>query len=188
MVQELKNINDIYSNLFNGNKLNIIKFIENDLIDDIYNFNDYDANLRIIKFLSEESNSILEINSFYNLPSISLLAGNPKKLIKISNNINFNYYELINYINDIELLLYEDFNEKLNSMSFDFLYINNFNYDNNIDLYDKILNNVKVNKYIMIDGMDNYFFMKSKSLIEKYNWKVYSINKTKFNFIILKRI
>ena len=69
-----------------------------------------------------------------------------------------------------------------------FLYINNFNYDNNIDLYDKILNNVKVNKYIMIDGMDNYFFMKSKSLIEKYNWKVYSINKTKFNFIILKRI
>ena len=30
--------------------------------------------------------------------------------------------------------------------------------------------------------------IKSKSLIEKYNWKVYSINKTKFNFIILKRI
>jgi hypothetical protein len=85
-------------------------------------------------------------------------------------------------------LLYEDFNEKLNSMSFDFLYINNFNYDNNINLYNKIFNNVKIKKYIMIDGMDDYFFTKSKSLIERYNWKVYSINKTKFNFMILKRI
>lgn len=187
MVQELKNINDIYLNLFYENKLNIMKFIENDFIN-TYNFDDYCVNLRIIKLLSEESSSILEINSFYNLPSISLLAGNPKKLIKISNNISFNYYELINYINDIELLIYEDFNKKLNSINFDFLYINNLNYDNNIYLYDKIFNNVKINKYIMIDGIDDYFLMKLKSLIERYNWKVYSINKTKFNFVILKRI
>jgi hypothetical protein len=187
MVQELKNINDIYLNLFHENKLNISKFIEINNINDCFVEQYYD-NLRLIKLLSEDSISILEINCFYNLSSISLLAGNAKKIIKISNNINLSYYELINYINDVELLLYEDFDPSLNSLNVDFLYINNFHHDENYTLYNKVFENVKVEKYIMIDGINEYFYEKIKPLIEKNNWKIYEIKKEDFNFLILKRI
>ena len=186
MVQELKNINDIYLSLFDKDKINILKFTEIN-INDCFSEKYYD-NLRFIKLLSEYSNSILEINCFYNLPSISLLAGNPKKIIKISDNIKLSYYELINYINNIELLLYEDFDAKLDSLSVDFLYINNFQNNENHSLYNKVFENVKVEKYIMIDGINEYFYEKIKTLIEENNWKIHTIKKEDFNFLILKRI
>lgn len=185
MVQELKNINDIYLSLFDKDKINISKFTEINNNDFFYE--KYYDNLRFIKLLSEYSNSILEINCFYNLPSISLLAGNAKKIIKINNN-KLNYYELINYINDVELLLYEDFDQSLNSLNVDFLYINNFQNDENYSLYNKVFDNVKVEKYIMIDGMNEYFYEKIKTLIEENNWKIHAIKKEDFNFLILKRI
>jgi len=194
MVQEIKNISDIYLSLFNENKLNISKFININMDNDNDLFVEYcDSNLRLIKLLAEDSNSILEVNCFYNLSSIGLLAGTfkndtAKKIIKISNNINLNYYELINYINNVELLLYEDFNKSLNSLNVDFLYINNFHNDKNYSLYNNIFNNVKVEKYIMIDGVDEYFNDKLELLIEKNNWKIYAIKKDNFNFLILKRI
>jgi hypothetical protein len=187
MVQELKNINDIYLSLFNKDNLNILKFINGDIANNSF-IEKYYNNLRSIKLLSEDSNSILEINCFYNLSSISLLAGNAKKIIKISNNISLNYYELINYINDVELLLYEGFDPSLNSLNVDFLYINNFNHDKNYSLYNNIFNNVKVEKYIMIDGLDEYLYDKIKPLIEENNWQIYAINSDNFNFLILKRI
>jgi len=194
MVQEIKNISDIYLSLFNENKLNISKFININMDNDNDLFVEYcDSNLRLIKLLAEDSNSILEVNCFYNLSSIGLLAGTfkndtAKKIIKISNNINLNYYELINDINNVELLLYEDFNKSLNSLNVDFLYINNFHNDKNYSLYNNIFNNVKVEKYIMIDGVDEYFNDKLELLIEKNNWKIYAIKKDNFNFLILKRI
>jgi hypothetical protein len=186
MVQELKNINDIYLSLFDKDKINISKFTEIN-ISDFFSEKYYD-NLRFIKLLSEYSNSILEINCFYNLPSISLLAGNAKKIIKISNNIKLSYYELINYINDVELLLYEDFDANLYLLNVDFLYINNFQNDENYSLYNKVFENVKVKKYIMIDGINEYFYEKIKTLIEENNWKIHAIKKEDFNFLILKRI
>jgi hypothetical protein len=186
MVQELKNINDIYLSLFDKDKINISKFTEINISDFFYE--KYYDNLRFIKLLSEYSNSILEINCFYNLPSVSLLSGSAKKIIKISNNIKLSYYELINYINDVELLLYEDFDANINSLNVDFLYINNFQNDENYSLYNKVFEKVKVGKYIMIDGIDEYFYEKIKTLIEENNWKIHAIKKEDFNFLILKRI
>jgi hypothetical protein len=193
MVQEIKNISDIYLSLFNENKFNISKFINFNMDDNDSFVEYYNINLRLIKLLAEDSNSILEINCFYNLSSIGLLAGTvktgtAKKIIKISNNINLSYYELINYINNVELLLYEDFNISLNQLNVDFLYINNFHNDKNYSLYNKIFDNVEVKKYIMIDGVDEYFNDKLKTLIRKNNWKIYAIKKDNFNFLILKRI
>jgi len=187
MVQELKNINDIYLSLFKKDNLNILKFINSDIANNEF-IEKYDNNLRLIKLLSEDSNSILEINCFYNLSSISVLAGNAKKIIKISNNISLSYYELINYINNVELLLYEEFDPRLNSLNIDFLYINNFNHDKNYALYNEIFNNIKIKKYIMIDGVDEYLCDKIKPLIEENNWKIYAIKRDNFNFLILKRI
>ena len=68
------------------------------------------------------------------------------------------------------------------------MYINNFQHDENYTLYNKVFENVKVEKYIMIDGINEYFYEKIKPLIEKNNWKIYEIKKEDFNFLILKRI
>ena len=91
-------------------------------------------------------------------------------------------------MDNVELLLYEDFNISLNQLNVDFLYINNFHNDKNYSLYNKIFDNVEVKKYIMIDGVDEYFNDKLKTLIRKNNWKIYAIKKDNFNFLILKRI
>lgn len=188
MVQEIKSINDIYLNLFKKDKANAKNFIDPS-IDDNLNLivDNYDKNLRLIKLISEDSNNIIEVNCFFNLSSISLLAGKPKKIIKISNDFNDNYYKLINYINDVDLLLYEDFNASFNSLEIDFLYINNLNDNNNFTLYNKIFNNINIKKYIMIEGLNEYFQEKLMFMIQNNNWKIYSINETKFDFLILKK-
>ena len=185
MVQEIK---DIYLDLFRKDKTNIKSFIDDD-IDENLNLivDNYDKNLRLIKLLSEDSTDIVEINCFFNLSSIALLAGKPKKLIKISKKINNNYYKLINYINNINLLLYEDFDSNFNSLEIDFLYINNLNDNNNFTLYNKIFNNIKIKKYVMIEGLNEYFQEKLMFMIQNDNWKIYSINENKFDFLILKK-
>jgi hypothetical protein len=40
----------------------------------------------------------------------------------------------------------------------------------------------------MIDGINEYFYEKIKTLIEENNWQIYAINSDNFNFLILKRI
>jgi|APGre2960657444_1045066.scaffolds.fasta_scaffold40995_1 hypothetical protein len=188
MVQEIKNITDIYLNLFKKYKEPIYKFIHSDCIEkDI--IEDYEENLKILKLIAEDCDSIFQVNSFFNLPSIALLAGKPKLLAKIDDEINLSYYELINYIDDIELLLYENSKNILFkcNISVDLLFINNYIKKNNSDsFYDIIFNNIKPEKFIIIEGIDDYFFNKIDYLLNINEWKIYYLNKKKFDFIVLK--
>jgi len=188
MVQEIKNITDIYLNLFKKYKDPIYKFIHSDCIEkDI--IEDYEENLKILKLIAEDCDSVFQVNSFFNLPSIALLAGKPKLLAKIDDEINLSYYELINYIDDIELLLYENSKNILFkcNISVDLLFINNYIKKNNSDsFYDIIFNNIKPEKFIIIEGIDDYFFKKIDYLLNINEWKIYYLNKKKFDFIVLK--
>lgn len=188
MVQEIKNITDIYLNLFKKYKEPIYKFIHSDCIEkDI--IEDYEENLKILKLIAENCDSVFQVNSFFNLPSIALLAGKPKLLAKIDDEINLSYYELINYIDDIELLLYENSKNILFkcNISVDLLFINNYIKKNNSDsFYDIIFNNIKPEKFIIIEGIDDYFFKKIDYLLNINEWKIYYLNKKKFDFIVLK--
>lgn len=188
MVQKIKNITDIYLNLFKKYKEPIYKFIHSDCVEkDI--IEDYEENLKILKLTAEDCDSIFQVNSFFNLPSIALLAGKPKLLAKIDDEINLNYYELINYIDDIELLLYENSKNILFkcNISVDLLYINNYIKKNNSDaFYDIIFNNIKPQKFIIIEGVDDYFFKKIDYFLNINEWKIYYLNKKKFDFIVLK--
>lgn len=188
MVQEIKNITDIYLNLFKKYKEPIYKFIHSDCIEkDI--IEDYEENLKILKLIAENCDSVFQVNSFFNLPSIALLAGKPKLLAKIDDEINLSYYELINYIDDIELLLYENSKNILFkcNISVDLLFVNNYIKKNNSDsFYDIIFNNIKPEKFIIIEGIDDYFFKKIDYLLNINEWKIYYLNKKKFDFIVLK--
>ena len=90
MVQEINNITDIYLNLFKKDKEPIYKFIYKEFFDEKI-IDDYDENLRITKLIAEQTESIFQVNSFFNLPSIALLAAKPKILTKIDDNINNNF-------------------------------------------------------------------------------------------------
>lgn len=191
MVQEnLENIKHIYLNLFRKEEINNLeKFIDLETINNQNILEQYDKNLRILKLLASQSENILEINCFYNLPSIALMAGNPKKIYKISKQIDTSYYELINYIDNIELHLYEEMqlNFKFYELNFDLLYVNNY-LQCDKDYYDNIFkkNNINIKKYIMIDGVDDYFIEMTKYLMFKNKWQIYCVGQDKFNFLILK--
>ena len=187
---KIKTATDIYLKLFNKNKNRLEKFLTDDFVD--YDLiDDYEENLKLIKLISERSKSIIEVNSFYNLSSIALLAGKPQTLVKIDDKINNKYYNLINYIDNIELLLYErhkkmEFN---NNFSVDSIYINNiFQKDYYYKIYDNIFSNVTAKKYVFIDGFDDYFSELVDVYLSTKEWKIYYLNENKFNFVILKNI
>ena len=189
MVQEIKSITDIYLKLFEKDKEIICPFLKQDYFD-LTIIEDYEENLKINKLISEQVESVFQINSFFNLPSISILAGKPKILAKIDDKINLNFYNLINYINDLELLLYESSSDLTFKYNFcvDFLFINNYLEKNNShEYYDNILNNVKPKKFIIIEGVDNYFLDKIDFFIKKEGWKIYYLNKNKFDSIVLQK-
>lgn len=188
MVQEIKNITDIYLSLFKTNKEPIYKFINKDFFEE-NTIQEYEENLRVLKLISEQVDTIFQANSFFNLPSVALLAGKPKLLTKIDNNINANFYELINYINNIELLLYENSNDLNFKFKFniDLLSINNYLYKSNSnEIYDNIFNNINPKKFIIFEGIDNYFFKKINYFLSSNQWKIFYLNKNKFDFIVLK--
>lgn len=188
MVQEIKNITDIYLSLFKTNKEPIYKFINKDFFEE-NTVQEYEENLRVLKLISEQVDTIFQANSFFNLPSVALLAGKPKLLTKIDNNIDENFYELINYINNIELLLYENSNDLNFKFKFniDLLSINNYLYKSNSnEIYDNIFNNINPKKFIIFEGIDNYFFKKINYFLSSNQWKIFYLNKNKFDFIVLK--
>jgi len=188
MVQEINNITDIYLNLFKKDKEPIYKFIYKEFFDEKI-IDDYDENLRITKLIAEQTESIFQVNSFFNLPSIALLAAKPKILTKIDDNINNNFYELINYLDGIELLLYEyskDLNFKYN-FYIDLLLLNNYIEKPNItEFYDNIFDNIKPKKFIIIEGVDDYFLRKIDYFLNSGQWKIFYLNENKFDFIVLK--
>lgn len=188
MVQEIKNITDIYLSLFKTNKEPIYKFINKDFFEE-NTVQEYEENLRVLKLISEQVDTIFQANSFFNLPSVALLAGKPKLLTKIDNNIDENFYELINYINNIELLLYENSNDLNFKFKFniDLLSINNYLYKSNSnEIYDNIFNNINPKKFIIFEGIDNYFFKKINYFLSSNQWKIFYLNKNKFDFMVLK--
>lgn len=188
MVQEIKNITDIYLSLFKTNKESIYKFINKDFFEE-NTIQEYEENLRVLKLISEQVDTIFQANSFFNLPSVALLAGKPKLLTKIDNNIDANFYELINYINNIELLLYENSNDLSFKFKFniDLLSINNYlDKSNSSEIYDNIFNNINPKKFIIFEGIDNYFFKKINYFLSSNQWKIFYLNKNKFDFIVLK--
>ncbi len=73
------------------------------------------------------------------------------------------------------------------NISVDLLFINNYIKKNNSDsFYDIIFNNIKPEKFIIIEGIDDYFFKKIDYLLNINEWKIYYLNKKKFDFIVLK--
>lgn len=190
MVQELNNIFDIYLRLFKKEKESIYQFIDKELIDETI-IENYEENLKINKLIAEQSETIFQVNSFFNLPSIALLSGKPKLLAKVDNKININFYNSINYIDDVELLLYESSKDLVFKYDFhvDFLFINNYLEKNNgSEYYDNIFNNINPEKFIIIEGIDDYFLRKIDYFLNFKNWKIYYFNKNKFDSIVLKKI